>query len=264
MRIEQLKTFLFILLISGLFASCVNTQKVTYFADQSGESLIAAAAAPLSLISANDLISINVSSLNPEATAVFNAPNTTLTPSSGNVNTGAAIQTTGYLVKTDGNVQIPIVGNVKAAGLSTSELSEQLAKLFVSKKLLIDPIVTVRFLNFRVTVLGEVARPAVINVLNEKISVLEALGLAGDITIYGKKENVMLIREEAGQKNVTRLNLNSSAFFKSPYYYLKSNDVVYVEPNKARVAGSTRTTQFLPILLSGLSFAAIIIDRITR
>jgi polysaccharide export outer membrane protein len=101
-------------------------------------------------------------------------------------------------------------------------------------------------------------------VRNEKISLLEALGLAGDITIYGKKENVLIIREENKKKIIKRVDLNSKELFNSPYYYLRTNDVVYVEANKNRVATSTRTFQLLPVLLSGLSFAAIILDRVTR
>jgi polysaccharide export outer membrane protein len=127
---------------------------------------------------------------------------------------------------------------------------------------LVDPIVSVRFLNFKVTVLGEVQRPTVVDVPDEKISLLEALGLAGDITIYGKRDNVMVIREENNQKIIKRLNLNSSEIFNSPYYYLKANDIVYVEANKARIATSTRTTQLLPIFLTALSFIAIMLDRI--
>jgi polysaccharide export outer membrane protein len=245
-------------------SSCIDSRKALYFADRKDETVAATNAVPQSVIISSDLLSISVSSLNPEATAIYNAPNTIISATSGSQNTGSSVQTTGYLVKTDGNILFPIVGSVKAAGLTTAELSDQLIKILVNRKLLIDPIVTVRYLNFRVTVLGEVARPAVINVPNEKMSVLEALGLAGDITIFGKKDNVLLIREESGQKLITQLNLNSKLFFQSPYYYLKSNDVIYVEPNKARIAGSTRTTQFLPLLLSGLSFAAIIIDRLTR
>lgn len=253
-----------VLLIIVATTSCIDTKKSLYFADRKNETVASSNAVPQSVIISNDLLSITVSSLNPDATAVYNAPNTIISGTSGSQNTGSSVQTTGYLVKTDGNILFPIIGPVKAAGLTTAELSEQLIKILVSRKLLIDPIVTVRYLNFRVTVLGEVARPAVINVPNEKMSVLEALGLAGDITIFGKKDNVLLIREEGGQKTIAQLNLNSKQFFQSPYYYLKSNDVIYVEPNRARVAESTRTIQFLPLLLSGLSFAAIIIDRITR
>jgi polysaccharide biosynthesis/export protein len=117
-------------------------------------------------------------------------------------------------------------------------------------------------LNYRVTVLGEVARPTVVSVPNERISILEALGIAGDITIYGKKDNVLLIREEKGGKLIKRINLNSSEIFSSPYYYLKSNDIVYVEPNQARIATASRTQQLLPTILSALSFVAIILTRV--
>jgi polysaccharide export outer membrane protein len=99
---------------------------------------------------------------------------------------------------------------------------------------------------------------------NEKLSLLEALGLAGDITIYGNRENVMVIREENDQKTLKRLNLNSTELFTSSYYYLKSNDIVYVEPTKAKVATTSRANQWLPILLSGLSFAAIVADRVIK
>lgn len=255
-----------IILLSVLLTlqSCVNSRKAVYFDGQNDATIATTVTVPQTTIRNNDLLSINVSSLNADATAIFNAPNTTLTSTSATSSTGVVAQTTGYLVKSDGNIQFPILGNVKATGYTTNQLSEQLIKLLLARKLLVDPIVNVRYLNFRVTVLGEVSKPTVINVPDEKISLLEALGLAGDVTIYGKKDNIMVIREEDGQKVIKRLNLNSSELFQSPYYYLKSNDIVYVEPNKAKVAGSSRTTLFLPILLSGLSFAAIIIDRITR
>jgi polysaccharide export outer membrane protein len=153
---------------------------------------------------------------------------------------------------------------MKITGLTTNELREKITAELLSKKLLVDPIVIVRQLNFKVSVLGEVGRPSVVNVPSEKISLLEALGLAGDITIYGKKDNVMIIREENGQKTIKRINLNSSEIFTSDYYYLKSNDIVYVEANKAKVASSTRSSTLIPIILSALSFGAIIIDRIAR
>ena len=117
--------------------------------------------------------------------------------------------------------------------------------------------VEIRFLNFEVTVIGEVAKPTVITVPSEKISLLKAIGLAGDLTIYGKRENVLLIREENGKKITRHIDLNSSNFFNSPYYYLEPNDVVYVQPNKAKVASAGRTQQLLPIILSGLSVVVV-------
>jgi polysaccharide export outer membrane protein len=215
------------------------------------------------VIGPNDLLSITVNSLNPTASAVFNAPNITYSNNTTNI-TGGPVQASGYLVDADGNIQFPILGTIKAAGLTENALRSQIIKGILDKKLLVDPIVAIRHLNFRVTVLGEVGNPTVINVPSEKITLLEALGLAGDVTIYGRKENVLVIREEGGQKLIKRINLNTSEIFNSPYYYLRSNDIVYVEPNKAKVAGSSRSYQLLPIILSGLSFAAIIVDRVTR
>jgi polysaccharide export outer membrane protein len=245
------------------FTSCVSTQKAVYFNGQNDASLPSSITIPQTVITTNDLLSITVSSLNPTASAVFNLPNINY-PDNTPSTTGGGVQVSGYLVDADGNIQFPILGTIKAAGLTENALKAQIVRGITDKKLLLDPVVTVRHLNFRVTVLGEVGHPTVINVPSEKISLLEALGLAGDITVYGKRDNVLVIREEAGQKVIKRLDLNTSEIFNSPYYYLRSNDVVYVEPNKAKVAGSSRSYQLLPIILSGLSFAAIIVDRITR
>jgi len=111
-------------------------------------------------------------------------------------------------------------------------------------------------------VLGEVNHPSVVSVPNEKLSLLEALGLAGDLTIYGERKNVMIIREQGDQKLIKRINLNSEELFSSPYYYLQSNDIVYVEPNKVKVSSAGRTMQWLPIVISGLSLAVIVADRL--
>jgi polysaccharide export outer membrane protein len=140
-----------------------------------------------------------------------------------------------------------------------------IARSLVQKNLLYDPVVNIRYLNYKITVLGEVARPSVINVPGEKISLLEALGLAGDLTIYAQRDNILIIHEEAEGKRVTkRINLNDNDLLTSPYYYLQSNDVVYVAPNKAKVASGSTTKQWLPALFGGLSFVAIVIDRLTR
>ncbi|MEO7046304.1 MAG: SLBB domain-containing protein, partial [Ferruginibacter sp.] len=134
--------------------------------------------------------------------------------------------------------------------------------MILTKKLLIDPLVEIRFLNYEVTVLGEVAKPTVITVPSEKLSLLKALGLAGDLTIYGRRDNVLLIREENGEKKTRHIDLNSGSFFNSPYYYLQPNDVIYVQPNKAKVASVGRTQQLLPILLSSLSIIVVVLDRV--
>lgn len=252
----------FVLILSFYNISCVNTEKATYFNNQGDARITSNVTIPQTNILPNDILGISVSSLNPEASAVFNTPNFT----NANVSTtsGQTVQASGYLVGTDGTIQFPILGSIKVAGKTANELRVLLTDSLINRKLLVDPIVSVRMLNFKVTVLGEVAHPTVVNVLNEKITLLEALGLAGDITIYGKKDHVMVIREEDGIKNVKYLNLNSSEIFTSPYYYLKSNDIVYVEPTKARISSSTQTTQLLPTIISALSFAAIIVTQVIK
>lgn len=246
--------------LSLIFSACVDTKPVTYFPDLA-EGVIPSSIANLEpVISKSDILSISVTSPNPDATLMFNAPNMAAnqtTAASGNI-----APSSGYLVSQDGFVEFPALGKIMAAGLTKQKLKEEITQKLIDSKLLIDPIVTIRMLNYRVTVLGEVSRPTVVTVPNEKISILEAIGLAGDITIFGKKDNVLLIREEKNGKVIKRLNLNSSEIFSSPYYYLKSNDVVYVEPNRARVAASTRSQQLLPTVLSALSFVAIILTRV--
>jgi polysaccharide biosynthesis/export protein len=253
-------TVISVILIVANLSSCVNYKKAVYFTDITEGIIKSPNTAPTSLIQNNDLLSISVSSLNPEASAIFNPPNipNMVTASAG----GTTTQSIGYLVKGDGNIQFPILGEIKAAGTTKDQLENTIRQTLVNKKLLIDPIVTIRYLNFRVTVLGEVGKPSVINVPNERISVLEAIGLAGDLTIYAKRDNVLLIREEAGQKITKRLNLNSADLFSSSYYYLKSNDVIYVEPGKAKVENSGRAVLFMPIIISSLTLGIIVIDRI--
>lgn len=245
-----------------LFASCVNTKKAIYFNNVQDTTFKAVGSDLQQVIQKNDLLSISVSSLNPEATLIFNTPNIP-TVNSGSLMAGST-QMTGYLVNQEGSILFPVLGTISVGGLTKKAVSDTIASRLILRKLLVDPIVNVRFLNFRVTVLGEVARPTVISVPNEKISILEALGMAGDLTIYAKRDNVMLIREENGDKIVKRLNLNSSSILASPYYYLKTNDVVYAEPNEARLAATSTVRQNIPIALSALSFIAIIFTYILR
>ncbi|UPK72913.1 polysaccharide biosynthesis/export family protein [Chitinophaga filiformis] len=195
--------------------------------------------------------------MNPEDVIVFNAPSMA---SPGTA--GGGPQVTGYLVNEQGFIEYPVLGQVKAAGLTKEQLTTYLRDELNNRKLMKDPVVSVRFLNYRVTVLGEVSRPGVFAINNERMSIMEALGIAGDITIYGKKDNVLLIREVDGQRTIKRLNLNSDDILSSPYYYLQSNDVVYVEPTKARVANASGNRQTISIILSSISLFVIILDRL--
>jgi polysaccharide export outer membrane protein len=256
------RIFLSITAIVLFATSCTSTKNIAYLSeipDASYKSNLGVVEAP---IQSNDVLSIYISSLDAEASAIFNANNTFVSRST--TATGASTQSAGYLVNTDGNIQLPILGNIKAAGLTKTELKQFITKTLLAKKLLIDPVVDIRYLNFEVTVLGEVAKPTVITVPSERISLVKALGLAGDLTIYGKRTNVLLIRELDGKRITRHINLNSSDFITSPYYYLQPNDVIYVEPNKAKVASAGRTQQLLPIILTGLSATIIVLDRLIK
>jgi polysaccharide export outer membrane protein len=268
-----------LLLLAG-FSSCVDSKHIVYFNNIQDTVLKAAALAPQPVIQTSDLLSINTSSLNPDASAVFNQSGGgssatssmmmssssftgALTPTGGlAVAPPTGGQQNGYLVDQDGFIKYPVVGNIKAAGLTKQQLEAEITDTLVARKLLVDPVITVHFLNFRVTVLGEVMKPSTINVANERISILEALGLAGDLTIYAKRENVLLVREDGDKKIIRRIDLTSPNILTSPYYYLKTNDIIYVEPNKAKIASSERSTQLLPIWLSALSLIAVIFSYI--
>jgi len=244
-----------------LCTSCVNTRKATYFNDVPDNLRMSVPSAVEQIVQPNDILGIQVNSPNADAASMFNTnTNTNGTPLSGT----NALLPHGYLVDPQGFIQFPVLGRLQAGGLTKQQLTEQIRNHLVERKLLLDPVVSIRFLNFRVTVLGEVARPTVVPVPNEKITILEALGFAGDLTIFGKRENVLLIREENGERITKRINLNSKDLLNSPYFYLKNGDVLYAEPNRARVASATNSRQVLPIILSGLSFVAIILDMVTR
>lgn len=246
----------FIVLLFSAF-SCTNTKSATYFYGANDAKIRSASSIPESLIRKNDILSITITSLNPEAYPITTQEGV----ANPNVN-GQPINT--HLIDSDGSITLPLLGSIKAEGLTKTQLKEKIVNAFVEKELLKDPVVTIRYVNFRVTVLGEVNNPTVVPVPNEKISLLEAIGLAGDLTIFARRDNIMILREENDQKIIKRINLNSSELLTSPYYYLKSNDIVYVEPNKAKVATASRSVQWLPIILSGLTLIAIITDRVVN
>jgi polysaccharide biosynthesis/export protein len=254
------KFFVYLLLLT-LLSSCVNTRTATYFNDLRDSEMPFLPENLEPQIQKNDLLNISVSSLNAEATQIFNLHNTS---NQSTVVSGSISHSNGYLVDQDGYIQFPILGNIKAVGLTKKELKNFIINGILKRNLLIDPIVNIRYLNYKITVLGEVANPSVINVPNEKVTLLDAIGLAGDLTLYARRDNVLIIREEEGKRISKHINLNDVELFSSPYYYLKSNDVVYVSPNKSRVASTSRLNQWLPLVLSGLTLAIIAVDRFGR
>ena len=218
-------------------------------------------------IQPRDLLRIQVQSFDPAASAPFNegataaADGTVSGGNNGNIGqaTNQNIQLfQGYLVDEDGYVDIPLLGRIKAAGQTIESL-----QFLVRGKLeayIREPVVSVRYLNFKVTVLGEVTQPGVLPLPNSRITLLEAIGLAGDLTDYADRTSVLVIREENGERSYQRLNLRSDEIFSSEYYYLKQNDVIYVEPIRARTATVSDPAQrFLTYLTTALSVVGITI-----
>jgi polysaccharide export outer membrane protein len=251
-----------------LLASC-HTQRIGYFKDIPDTTTsrfyrLSQFTSPV--IHPDDILNIVIQTLDPTANQVLNQGNLpVLSGSASGVAAGGATQSvvSGYLVDKDGFIRMPYIGNVSVKGLTTVQVRDTIVqKISLYFK---DPVVNVRFANFKVTVLGEVRTPSTFVIPNEKPTVIDALGLAGDITIYGKRENVLLIRDVEGRKEVTRLNLDSSKSISSPYFYLKPNDVLYVEPTASRVESTDAyRTRNISIISAAISVVAIIISRLIK
>ncbi len=242
-------------LIAACLSSCGSAKNAIYFNNNTSIAYTNKAQNLEPVIQLNDLLSITVSSINPEAAQMFNMANDAAAQSS--TNAGNTTRVSGYLVGQDGFIRLPILGKLEAAGKTKKVLREEITGLLVDRKLLLEPIVDIRYLNYKVSILGEVKNPSVLTIPSEKISLLEALGLAGDITIYGRRDNITLIREENGVKRMRKIDLTTNEIFSSPYYYLQSNDIIYVEPNNAKVASSSGVRDWIPVILSGISLAII-------
>jgi polysaccharide export outer membrane protein len=208
-----------------------------------------------------------VNSKDPELVQMFNLPMVSYQVTSMGY-LGGQQRMLGYLVDKNGNIKFPQLGEVNVRGLNRFELSDLISNELKERGLVNDAVVTVQFLNFKVSVMGEVVRPGTFEVDSDRITLLDALSLAGDMTIYGRRDNVRVIREENGERTVAIVDLRSRNLMNSPYYYLKQNDIVYVEPNKAR-AGQREINQnrsvstFASILsvLASLASLAVVIFR---
>ncbi|HMG66197.1 MAG TPA: polysaccharide biosynthesis/export family protein [Chitinophagaceae bacterium] len=256
------KSFVLSFLILALFAvSCSPAKNLNYFPTIRDQTIPNKVPAPEPQIQINDLLSIIVSSSSAEASAIFNAPN-----ESSSIMSSAATSintlTVGYLVNQNGDILFPVLGQIHVLGQTKFQVSTFITQKILEKKLLIDPIVTIRYLNFKVSVMGEVSRPGVFTTPTEKLSILEALSFAGDITIYGERNDVLLIREnDKGEKIIKHLDLTNQIILSSPYFYLKSNDVLIVSSNGGRIA-KEKNSQTIPIFFAVLSFLIVAVSQI--
>ena len=262
-----MKKFIFpiiLLFVFVLFESCVSGRKVPYFQNIDEISLAGSRGLYDAKIMPKDMLTITVSTTEPAAAAPFNLSVSNTVGASGQLSTGGG-NLQGYLVDNDGNINFPIIGYVHVQGLTKKGCQELIRKKILPYMAATEnPIVTVRMASYHVTVIGEVKSPGVIPVSTEKISIIEALAKAGDLTLYGKRNNIMLIREdETGQKSAVRLNLNDANIINSPYYYLQQNDVIYVEPNSVQAKNSgigSSTTLWFSFVSIVTSVASLLIN----
>jgi len=196
-----------------------------------------------------------VTNINKEASSIFNSISAT-----SSVNNTVAVTDEGYLVDSKGNVEMPVLGPIKVAGLTTRVARDTIKKRLESY--LEAPSVFIRFLNYKVTVLGEVARPSSFTIPNERVTIPEAIGMAGDLTIHGKRKTVTVIREEQGKRTFGKIDLTSRDVFNSPYYYLHNNDIVYVEPGKAKSLATSEFIAVMPLVLSTLTVITLAFIRL--
>lgn len=255
-------TCLLIICCAGslLFSACTTPKNAYYFKTLPRDTSINTTVNRLteSVIRKNDQLSINISSLNPEEDKVYNAAISVL----GTAVSGGTPN--GYLVDMNGNIQLHRLGSIHAEGMTRRELKNKIETDI--KPYLKDPVITVRYLNRRVTVMGEVTKPQVISMPEEQLSILEVLGASGDMTVMGKKDNVLIIRETETGKQFKRLNLEDHSVFTSEWYYLKPDDVVYIEPSDKKVTEEkrARTQQAVSLAISGLSLAIIILNSLLK
>lgn len=256
------KRLLFFTLTCILLASCQSYKKVPYLQD-SGKLSQAVMEAGLydARIMPKDLLTIVVSCTDPELAEPFNL--TVATPvsaSQNNLTSQPALQQ--YLVDNRGNIEFPILGTLHIGGLTKSE-TETLIKGKLSDYIKESPIVTVRMANYKISVIGEVNAPGTFTISNEKVNLFEALAMAGDMTVYGLRDNVRLIREDAdGHQHIITLDMNRADIVQSPYYYLQQNDILYVTPNKTKAKTadiSTSTTIWFSVVGTLVSLASLII-----
>jgi len=219
--------------VLALFSSCGSRKSMVYLQPDSTQ-LTTLYDQYVPKIQNNDVLTIVVTAADPKVTAPFNPLSTMF---SGNITqqTDMALRPT-YTVDDDGNLTLPMLGKVRVAGLTRLEAIEYIRSSL--EQYIKDPGVNINFNNFRISVLGEVARPGSFTLPSERINILEALSMAGDLTIRGVRENVMIIREVNGKKTMHRLDLTQQNSLNSPYYYLAQNDIIYVEPNKAQINNS--------------------------
>jgi polysaccharide export outer membrane protein len=251
---------IYFLFLFFVFTSCA-TRNLIYFSDlpESGINTENINNTNDPEIHPVDLLSITVSTLNPESNLLFNSGVLSSMGSDASTGITTTMINQGYRVDKNGFINFPVIGKVELGGLTLDEATDKMTELLQQEAK--NPIVNIKLLNFTITVVGEVNNPNTFPVSSERINVIEAIGLAGDLTAFGKRENVLLIRETDGIRTTARLDLNHKALFDSPYFYLQQNDILYVEPVKAKAEQASMVRSNIGLTLSIISLLSIFLTR---
>ena len=241
-----------------LFTGCLNTKSFVYFNDVERLNAVDSSnnLKPL-VVQPGDILQITISTIDKDISMLFN-PNT-INSNSTSLNNQIA---QGYMVDDSGNIELPLIGKIYVKGKSTSAINELVKKEL--EQTLKNAFVSTRLVNFKISVLGDVAKPGSFNVPNERVTLLEALSLAGDLNMTAVRDDIMLVREVDGKKQYVSINLNDSKTLSSPYYYLVNNDVLYVKPGPNKVFANTRSFQLLPTILGALSLITVILTNVIK
>lgn len=255
-----------IVALIGTLSSCYNSKDFSYLQDVS--EFEKAQVTQVAQIKARkgDVLNIYVSSRNSESAIPFNLVASGRRPgtSSDDQYSSGQVRALGYQVDEAGNIEFPQIGTIHVEGMSRMEIRDYVKKQLVSNNYLKDPIVTVEFSNLKISVIGEVTRPGNFSMTNEHTTLLDALSMAGDLTAYGRRDRIAVIREVDNQRTITWLDIRSKNIMESPYYYLQQNDVVYVEPNKYKATQSTQSRWNQPSIWISLVSTAISIVTLIR
>ena len=257
----MLKRIKFLLPIAGvllLTVSCRQNRDIAYVKDAARDSVMTLNAEFSKGIQCNDILYIYVESQTTQATVPFNQETNKVAVHNGTVMNPGSNAVSGYLVDQDGNIIFPVLGKIKVLGMTHAELARTIEQKLKDEGHVLDPVVTVKLMNFRVCVLGDVARPGQLVVQGERLTIFEALSMVGDMAITGQRENVTVIREENGKRIIGNINLASKEVFASPYYYLHQNDVVYVEPNAKKKRNSDRDPMVMTYISSAVSVVSVV------
>ena len=254
------KNLIIFTLAVALLCSCGSVKDIAYFQNKAVDQPEKIDKHAGILIQPKDMLSIVVSCRNPELVVMFNLPVVSYMAGSEIPLAGASQRVMAYVVDNEGFIDFPVLGKLHVAGMTRWELAEMIKKKLVDEGLLSDAVVTVEFLNFKISVMGEVNSPGTYTVEGDKVTVLQALSLARDLTIFGRRDNVSVIRELDGQRVIYQIDLTNVDLFKSPAYYLQQNDVVYVEPSKVKARQSTTDDKGLRITSILVSSGSLLIS----